>query len=146
MTSYVLGFLFTPDEQHVVLLQKTHGPADMAGKFNGVGGKIEVGESALAAMERETREEIGLAGVAWLCYGRMYGLGWECHLFRAHDERAAAAEGQEDEKVFLVDPLALPMDAMRNLSWLIPVALEAEALAEIYYATERPSTPSDGGR
>ena len=44
MIRYVLGFLFTPDEDRVVLLQKTHGPQNMAGKLNGIGGKIEPGE------------------------------------------------------------------------------------------------------
>ena len=47
-TEYVVGLLFSPDRNTVVLINKTK-PDWQAGKLNGVGGKIEEGESPLNA-------------------------------------------------------------------------------------------------
>jgi 8-oxo-dGTP diphosphatase len=44
-TQYVLGFLFDPSQKDVVLIKKLK-PEWQKGKLNGVGGKIEEGESA----------------------------------------------------------------------------------------------------
>lgn len=59
MTSYVLGFAFSEDDRSVLLILKNR-PAFQAGKWNGVGGKIEPSETAQQAMVREFREETGL--------------------------------------------------------------------------------------
>jgi 8-oxo-dGTP pyrophosphatase MutT (NUDIX family) len=53
---YVVGFLFSEDESRVLLVWKNR-PAWQDGKLNGVGGKIEAGETPLQAMEREFKEE-----------------------------------------------------------------------------------------
>lgn len=53
---YVVGFLFSEDESRVLLVLKNR-PAWQEGKLNGVGGKIEAGETPLQAMEREFKEE-----------------------------------------------------------------------------------------
>lgn len=55
---YVLGFMFNEDESKVLLIMKNR-PAWQAGKLNGVGGKIEAGETPIQAMEREFAEETG---------------------------------------------------------------------------------------
>ncbi len=49
---------FLKREGEVLLAMKKRGFGE--GKFNGVGGKVEVGESALLAAIRETKEEIGV--------------------------------------------------------------------------------------
>lgn len=59
MTRYVLGFAFSEDDRSVLLILKNR-PAFQAGKWNGVGGKIEPSETAPQAMAREFREETGL--------------------------------------------------------------------------------------
>ena len=43
---YTLGFVFDRDLQHVLLIQKQR-PAWQAGKFNGIGGKLEAGEHTI---------------------------------------------------------------------------------------------------
>lgn len=48
---YVVGFMFSSDKTLVTLIRKNR-PKWMNGKLNGVGGKIEIGETPLQAMVR----------------------------------------------------------------------------------------------
>lgn len=57
MKHYVLGFYLTPDG--AILIRKTI-PAWQEGYWNGLGGSIEPGESAVDAMVREFAEESGI--------------------------------------------------------------------------------------
>jgi 8-oxo-dGTP diphosphatase len=57
--NYVLGFCFNNELTMVVLIRKTH-PDWQAGKLNGVGGLVELGESPIEAMIREFKEETGV--------------------------------------------------------------------------------------
>jgi len=59
MTRYVVGFAFSPDYSWVLLLREAK-PPWQAGRLNGVGGKIEAGETAQQAMAREFAEEVGI--------------------------------------------------------------------------------------
>ena len=56
---YVVGFLFSDDYRWVTLIKKSR-PEWQAGKFNGVGGKVETGEAVQDAMVREFQEETGV--------------------------------------------------------------------------------------
>lgn len=56
MKTTTLCFLVRDDE--VLLAMKKRGFG--VGKYNGVGGKVEAGETILEAMVRETKEEIGV--------------------------------------------------------------------------------------
>ena len=58
---YVLGFVFSEACDRVLLMWKNR-PAWQAGKLNGIGGKIEAGETAQHAMEREFTEETMFLG------------------------------------------------------------------------------------
>src|SRR3954470_21452915 len=88
---YVCGFLFSPDRTRVLLIRKRR-PAWQAGKLNGIGGKIEPGESPAQAMSREFREEaaLDLPPDAWHEVLMLTGPptpndpnGWRGHFFRA---------------------------------------------------------------
>lgn len=46
---------------HVLLVRKLKGPASLRGKWNGIGGKIEPGESPSLCARREFFEETGIA-------------------------------------------------------------------------------------
>ena len=56
MTRYVLGFVFDADYRNILLMRKKW-PPWQEGMINGLGGKIEEGETPRQAMEREIREE-----------------------------------------------------------------------------------------
>lgn len=60
MRHYCLGFAFDPDQNHVLLLNKRSSSDYNPGTWNGVGGHVEKGETALEAMVRECAEEAGL--------------------------------------------------------------------------------------
>jgi len=139
MTEYCLGFAFTVDYagyQRVLLIRKIH-PDWQAGRLNGIGGKIEAGETPHRAMAREFREEAGLESLptAWVKFAEMhFGLGevivycfttwWEWKIFK----RAISKTEEQicsyllDERFFhkMRDEKALP-----NLHWLIPMAQAA---------------------
>ena len=55
-----LGYVLSPDRQQVLLLHRTRPGDHHGGKYNGLGGKLEAGESVTAGMRRELREESGL--------------------------------------------------------------------------------------
>lgn len=58
LTRFSLGFVI--DHWGGVLLQVKNKPEWMVGRANGIGGKIEIGESPVQCMVREAREEIQL--------------------------------------------------------------------------------------
>lgn len=61
--AYVVGFLFAKHMHSVALIIKDH-PKQWHGLMNGVGGKIELGESPIGAMMRECEEEFSVPSVA----------------------------------------------------------------------------------
>ena len=61
---YVVGFMFSPAENAVLLLRKNR-PTWQQGKLNGIGGRIEGDETPEQAMRRECIEEVGLDLDSW---------------------------------------------------------------------------------
>ncbi len=53
---FCVGFLFNPDMSQVVLIRKNR-PEWQAGRLNGVGGRLEDGETPLRGMQRKFKEE-----------------------------------------------------------------------------------------
>lgn len=121
---YVLGFCFNKAEDSVVLMCKNR-PDWQAGSFNGIGGKIESGETRVEAMIREFEEETGVSTIPadWTECIEMSGIDWKVHIFKAtnsmyHDN----AKTTTDEDVFKVGMRYL--DAYKlidNLKWVIPM-------------------------
>ena len=128
MKQYVVGFLFTPDNQRVVLIEK-HNPAWQRGLYNGVGGKIEAGETPLEAMIREFEEEAGVKTQAndWRHIARILRPGdYDLSVFAGHSALALEAKTVERELIALLPVDALPAKLMPNLKWLIPMALDEQ--------------------
>ncbi|MCL4384659.1 NUDIX domain-containing protein [Patescibacteria group bacterium] len=80
----VLGFVFSEDLEEVLLIQRKNAKqAWQNGRDNGLGGKIEAGESAVKAMQREFEEESGYVIDGWVTAGSMGGRGWNVEIFGA---------------------------------------------------------------
>ncbi len=105
---------FIRQGDRVLLIHKKRGLG--AGKINGVGGKLEPGETALEAMQREAQEELGIGLLdpeprATLHFQFRDGYGLRCTVYvatRFSGEPVATAEA---------DPLwfslqALPLERM----------------------------------
>ena len=134
---YVCGFLFTPDRDRVLLIRKRR-PAWQAGKLNGLGGKIEPGETAPDAMRREFREEAGVDVGDWQHVLTLSGpddagsgRGWAGHFFRAFGD-VSAARPITDEQLEIHPTRPLPPDTIPNLRWIIPLLLDDEPVEGRY--------------
>ena len=124
---YVAGFLFAQDTKGrpvVTLIQKTK-PEWQAGKWNGVGGKVEPNEYPHDAMAREFAEETGLAIEEWEKFAGLAGHKWRVTFYRAFESQEVQNDVQtmeeEEVKNWSVDMLP---DVIPNLRWLIPLALD----------------------
>lgn len=130
MTEYCLGFLFSgaPNYERVVLIRKVR-PDWQAGKFNGVGGKVEKGETALEAMRREFLEECGVKKENWIPFALLDYPEARVWCFAAEDAMLidGAVRTMTDEKVavLVANPLWRCKERLPNLRWLIPLAQEA---------------------
>lgn len=78
---YCLGFLTDPAGR-VLLIEKRR-PAWQAGRLNGIGGKLEEGETCEDAMRRECAEETGLVVTHWTNAGLLTFPGGQVHVFHA---------------------------------------------------------------
>lgn len=130
MKSYVLGFAF--DTACRVALVKKDRPKWMAGRWNGIGGKIEANEKPIDAMVREFREETGVttAPIVWQHFATLDDavLGYQiwCHATVWPPESLDLVQTVESEeiRIFGGDVLVRSdIDLMPNLCWLIPMSL-----------------------
>lgn len=126
MALLVCGFMFSPGQTQVVLIRKNR-PAWQAGRLNGVGGKVEPGETPLAAMVREFWEETGIRFEAWNSVLTMD----DCHgdtivFFRATSGHYASAYSKTDERIEIhnVDDLIRRSDVIRSIRWMVPMLLD----------------------
>lgn len=125
-TNYVLGFLFNK-EGDVALIRKTH-PPWQAGKWNGIGGKIDGDEDPETAMVREFRKETGQEVGNWRHVARLIDVrGYLVHVFAAWGEPTQYPDsfptGDNDTEIVRVyDKDSLASAALPNVRWLVPMA------------------------
>lgn len=129
MVDYVTGFMLSGDGHRVVLIRKRQ-PRWQQGRLNGVGGKIEPGETPAEAMVREFFEETGVRTepVAWQPFAELdeSGLARVHFFFCRNDVALAAVRTVEAEPVEVHPVQLLPDDVLHNLRWLIPMALDPQ--------------------
>lgn len=130
MNEYVLGFLFGPGG-YVALVRKAK-PNWQVGRLNGLGGKVEKGETPVQAMVRECREETGTIETGtyhWRCFAHMINSHSEpIHCFVCHYQGLPPAlKPCEEEPVNWYSPKDLPANVIHNLRWLIPLAQDYTA-------------------
>lgn len=120
---YVVGFMFDQQEQSVLLIRKTR-PAWQVGKLNGVGGRIEEGETPLEAMRREFIEEVGIDCDSWKYFCTLSDArNWQIDFFSAVGPilDARPLTDERPEIVYVLD--IADVAVIPNLNWLIPMAL-----------------------
>ena len=85
-----LGYVMSPDQRRVLMIHRNKRPDDLHyGKYNGLGGRLEAGESVVAGMRREIFEESGLLAeqlvqrgtISWPGFGKA-GEAWFGFIFR----------------------------------------------------------------
>lgn len=123
-TEYVLGFLFNLEGTKVALIKKNR-PIFQYNKLNGIGGKIEDGESKYEAMIREFNEETGVNIPIWSYIGQMEGLDWITYCYKCFDEQIYQVKTITDEEVFIVDIESLKnYKKLSNVLWLVNICLD----------------------
>ena len=101
MKAYVCGFLFDPENLHVVLIRKTK-PEWQMGLLNGVGGAVEYPESPLKAMIREFKEETGVDISTWKQFIRLNDRAWYVDFFKAQSPDFRLVKSMTEEEVLIV--------------------------------------------
>jgi 8-oxo-dGTP pyrophosphatase MutT (NUDIX family) len=141
---YTLGFLFSEDKQRIVLIEKQH-PEWQKGLLNGVGGKLEPGETALDCMVREFFEETGVYIPNWELFAtkgaqlnpRDKGGPWRVHLFRAFSPNISVVEKKAlmpytDEQVIVTGVDAVPLlPTTYALPWEVAMALYSDRVYDL---------------
>ena len=128
MKHYVLGFLFTGDNKKVLLVEKQN-PEWQKGRFNGIGGKIEEGETPQEAMDREAMEEIGVPYVwehviTFVCPGGTVYVFTSFYKLPISNPYTGISYRQiEAEKLGVYEVSNLPDQVMANVRWIIPLCL-----------------------
>jgi 8-oxo-dGTP diphosphatase len=144
---YVLGFAFGERKgRPAVLLVQKSSPAWQAGKYNGVGGRIEPGETPLTAMVREFGEETGINtnGDEWTERLTIEGSLWKVTIFKMESRYLHLAKQiTPKDKPIVCDIEALPTNVIPNLRWIIPFLVDREFIqAHVYYPSLTQGKPS----
>ncbi len=147
ITKYVVGLMFDQSGTRVVLMRKTH-PEWQAGRLNGIGGKIEPGETAVQAMIREFEEEAGVWTEAadWRSICILRGTDFSCEVFAGNNDScyglAKTMTPEEIVKIATPGFRSMGVKMVSNLPWLISLALdESKPLSVVahYGVTEEAS-------
>lgn len=132
MTKYVLGFIFSEDSKHVLLIRKVK-PKWQSGKLNGLGGKIEKGEDKYHAMTREFQEETGIETLPfdWRLFAKITdNWNYEVEVLKMFSDRLYEAktmphDNHESEVVGVYEIAKLKEEnTIANVYWMIHLALD----------------------
>lgn len=124
MDIFVVGFLFSGGD--VFLIRKNH-PEWQNGLLNGIGGKVEIGETPEEAMRREFMEEAGMDIHDWREFATLTNneRDIELHAFTARRRysETRCIKSLTDEEVVRISSFVLPRrKIIPNNEWLIPMA------------------------
>jgi 8-oxo-dGTP diphosphatase len=146
---YVATLAFKRNQSEVALVRKAKGPAILHGKWNGIGGKIEVGESPVGAAIRELCEEAGIAvekdDMVGIEHQRFYILTpEECHVYWYAvnvPNETDMPEANDVGELLKWTPtnwlshIACPIALCPNVNYLVPKAV-------VFLRTERLARPA----
>jgi 8-oxo-dGTP diphosphatase len=127
MKKYVVAFLFDMTRTRIALVKKNK-PEWQAGSWNGIGGKLELGEEWLDCVSREFKEETGvdLPTETWEHTITLYNEWFECRFYRGFSDKVHEVKTMETEKIEVFPTISVPrLKTIPNLSWLVPMMLDA---------------------
>jgi len=130
MKHYVLGLIFNKSEDKILLIEKQR-PEWMAGCWNGIGGKIEEGETHEVAMLREVVEETQINWDYNSPYTHQHVITFVCpggtvFVYKIKVTTNYIAYRQTEDECLRVYCLNdLPDRMMSNLKWIIPLSLSS---------------------
>jgi len=121
---YCLGFAFVPAKAGVVLIRKER-PEWQAGKFNGVGGKVEDRELPIDGMVREFFEETGcfVIPTRWTERGALQGKEYIVYVYTCELGSTEEFFTKTDEEVQLKDVVGYTGDWLPHVEGLINLCL-----------------------
>ena len=134
--NYTLALLFTPIASAVLLIRKRNKPVQHIGLYNGIGGKIEPGESSMEGMVREIDEESGVkvAPCQLEKFAVMRGSKFQVHCYRGFIQEVTTFKSIFTEEG-LVEAVALSeldeIPTITNLKWVIEMALDRDPEKEV---------------
>ena len=106
-----LGYIISPDRQQVLLVHRNKRPDDLHfGKYNGLGGKVDTGESVAECIRREVWEELGLTAtdirlrgtISWPGFGKN-GADWFGFIFRIDAWSGTPHDGNHEGTLEWID-------------------------------------------
>lgn len=126
----VVGFMFSRDNNMVVLIKKAH-PGWQIGLLNGVGGHRISGEGPREAMAREFMEEAGVqtGPGQWVHKLNLINLkvGYELAVLHMSSDLIGKAQTMTDEQIVVIPTTHANSQKNRvvpNLDWMIPLCLD----------------------
>lgn len=139
---YVCGFMFDTNSR-VLLIEKVR-PDWQAGRLNGIGGRVEDGETEHDAMCREFKEETGIDCPSWSLFAVLRDArGWPVYFYYSIGN-IYSAEVLTDEYPVIIEVCDMETDRrlIPNLRWLIPMALSMRFEKLSHFSIEECATTS----
>lgn len=129
--NYVLGFMFAaspPGGAKLFVAIEKKRPTRHIGLLNGVGGRVEAGESALDAMIREAREETGIEARTWSQFAKVVYSQATMFCFMTFVwEQPKQMTDEHVQWVSVPDVVREPRRFVSSVPWLLMMALEQRA-------------------
>ena len=121
MKHYVLGLIFNEAKTQILLVDKLR-PDWMKDRVNGIGGKIDDGETPFDAIHRESKEETSYDfdfkhTITFVCPGGTV------FVYIAVCFGDITYKQIEDERLAVWELYNLPNNMISNLKWIIPLSL-----------------------
>lgn len=120
----VVGFIISPDKQRIALIRKEK-PQWQKGLLNGIGGKVEEGESLINALIREVNEEACVEITEWRRIAEIEDTDVVVHFFVSFTDKIDSVKTATNEKIEVHEIARLLfLEVVPNLRWLIPMCFD----------------------